>query len=59
MKKEHDEKMAHLFHREEEAKKQVDLLYFDSFLFFNLLNKGCDLGTNVSRMDGNDGKTSQ
>ncbi len=58
MKKEHSEKMADLCNREEEAKKQVKFLSFISFFFSINQIKGGNLGTNVSRMDGNHGKTS-
>ncbi len=57
MKREHQDKMEDLFRREEEAKKQVQLFIFILFNLFFFLNKGCNLGTKVSRMDGNDGKT--
>ncbi len=58
MKKEHEDKMADLCNREEEAKKQVKNLLVCFFL--NSINqiKGWNLGTNVSRMDGNYGTKS-
>ena len=62
MKKEHSEKMAQLAQKEEEAKKQVRILFVhfsakqDYYVYFHL---GGNMGTNVSRMDGNNGKKSQ
>lgn len=47
MKKEHEDKMADLARREEEAKKQVQF-FFSLFLLFNRIEtKGYNLGTNV------------
>jgi hypothetical protein len=57
MKKQHADKMADLCHREEEAKKQVQIYSFNQ-LFILILIKGRNLGTNVPRMDGNNGTKS-
>jgi len=57
MKREYQEKMETLARREEEAKKQVQFLFLFQIYFIFFLTIGCHLGTNVSGMDGNYGKT--
>jgi hypothetical protein len=58
MKKEHADKMADLCNREEEAKKQVNYSPLVYYFIFILITAGRDLGTDVSRMDGDDGTKS-
>jgi hypothetical protein len=57
MKREYQEKMETLARREEEAKKQVQFFFYFKFISYFFFTIGCHLGTNVSRMDGNYGKT--
>ena len=61
MKNEHEQKINALARREQDAKKQVHFSFLIRSLFQSISFQitGDHLGTNVSRMDGNDGKTSQ